>query len=80
MARPAIPTLLVARMVATLQASYSKVDKIFGAEAASFIIDFHNFGYSLLALKPAEVSSFNDWARLGETHPIVQAMDLGFTT
>ncbi|CAJ1365953.1 unnamed protein product [Effrenium voratum] len=45
---PAIPTLLVARMVASLQ-------------AASLIIDFHNFGYSLLALK------------LGPRHPLVQA-------
>lgn len=45
---PAVPTLVIARLIATLQ-------------AASLIIDFHNFGYSLLALK------------LGETHLLVQA-------
>ncbi|CAK9035925.1 unnamed protein product [Durusdinium trenchii] len=45
---PAIPTLVLARIIATLQ-------------GASLIIDFHNFGYSLLALK------------LGEAHPLVQA-------
>ncbi|CAE7207540.1 ALG1 [Symbiodinium necroappetens] len=45
---PAIPSLLLARVASTLQ-------------GASFIIDFHNFGYSLLALK------------LGAQHPLVKA-------
>jgi len=45
---PAVPTLVLARLIATLQ-------------GASLIIDFHNFGYSLLALK------------LGEAHLIVHA-------
>eukprot|EP00434_Breviolum_minutum_P030963 symbB.v1.2.027383.t1/scaffold2713.1/size74948/3 len=46
---PAVPTLVLARLIATLQ-------------GASLIIDFHNFGYSLLALK------------LGEAHLIVHVL------
>ncbi|CAE8620098.1 unnamed protein product, partial [Polarella glacialis] len=45
---PAIPSLLLARLAAWIQ-------------AASLVIDFHNFGYSLLALK------------LGDRHPLVRA-------
>jgi beta-1,4-mannosyltransferase len=44
---PAIPTLLVARLVALLRGTH-------------LVIDWHNFGYSILAL------------RLGPTHPFVR--------
>jgi beta-1,4-mannosyltransferase len=48
---PSIPTLLIARLAAWLR-------------GARLIIDWHNFGYSMLAL------------RLGQTHPLVRFSDL----
>lgn len=56
-----MPTLVLARLIATLQAcnyynhclsKLSQICDLLMIEGASLIIDFHNFGYSLLALKP----------------------------